>query len=48
LDIGCTPLTDAAKVTERYHRPNLGKLEIGITVDDSKAYAKPWTIQDTC
>jgi hypothetical protein len=30
LDIGCTPLTDAAKVTdaarvtERYHRPNLG------------------------
>ena len=45
LDISGTPLTDAAKVTERYHRPNFGKLDIEITVDDSKAYTKPWTIQ---
>ena len=45
LDISGTPLTDAAKVTERYHRPNFGKLDIEITVDDSKAYNKPWTIQ---
>jgi hypothetical protein len=45
LDISGTPLTDAAKVTERYRRPSFGKLEIEITVDDSKAYTKPWTIQ---
>src|ERR1700733_1203386 len=45
LDISGTPLTEAAKVTERYHRPNFGKLEIDITVDDSKAYTKPWTIR---
>jgi hypothetical protein len=45
LDISGTPLTDAAKVTERYHRPNFGKLEIDITVDDAKAYTKPWTIR---
>jgi hypothetical protein len=45
LDISGTPLTDAAKVTERYHRPNFGRLEIDITVDDSKAYTKPWTIR---
>jgi hypothetical protein len=45
LDISGTPLTDAAKVTERYHRPSFGKLEIDITVDDSKAYTKPWTIR---
>ena len=45
LDISGTPLTDAAKATERYHRPSFGKLEIEITVDDSKAYTKPWTIR---
>jgi hypothetical protein len=45
LDISGTPLTEAAKVTERYHRPNFGQLEIDVTVDDPKAYTKPWTIR---
>ena len=45
LDISGTPLTDAAKVTERYRRWNFGNLEIDITVDDPKAYTKPWSIQ---
>jgi hypothetical protein len=45
LDISGTPLTDAAKVTERYHRSSFGKLEIDVTVDDPKAYTKPWTIR---
>jgi hypothetical protein len=45
LDISGTPLTDAAKVTERFQRPSFGKLEIEITVDDPKAYTKPWTIR---
>jgi hypothetical protein len=45
LDISGTPLTDAAKVTERYHRPSFGKLEIDVTVDDAKAYTQPWTIR---
>jgi hypothetical protein len=45
LDISGTPLTDAAKVTERFRRPNFGTLEIGVTVDDPKAYTKPWSIQ---
>jgi hypothetical protein len=45
LDISGTPLTDAAKVIERYHRPSFGKLEIDVTVDDPKAYTKPWTIR---
>jgi hypothetical protein len=40
-----TPLTGAAKVTERFRRPNFGKLEIEVTVDDPKAYTKPWTVQ---
>jgi hypothetical protein len=45
LDISGTPLTDAAKVTERFRRPNFGNLEIEVTVDDPKAYTKPWSIQ---
>ena len=44
LDTGGSPLTDAAKVTEKFHRVNFGTLEIEVTVDDSKAYTKPWTI----
>lgn len=45
LDVRGTPLTSAAKITERFRRPNFGKLEIEITVDDPQAYTRPWTIQ---
>jgi hypothetical protein len=45
LDVSGTPLTDAAKVTERFRRPSFGKLEIEITIDDRKAYTKPWSIR---
>ncbi len=45
LDRTGSPLTDAAKITERFHRINYGKMEIEITVDDSKAYTKPWTVK---
>lgn len=47
LDSQGSPLTSAGKVTERIRRPNLGKLEIEITVDDPKAYTAPWTIKLT-
>lgn len=45
LDRGGSPMTDAAKITERFRRLNYGKMEIEITVDDPKAYTKPWTIK---
>ena len=45
LDRAGSPLTEAAKMTERFRRPNYGALEIELTVDDPKAYTKPWTIQ---
>lgn len=45
LDMGGSPLTEAAKVTERIRRVNYGTLDIQVTVDDSKAYTKPWTVQ---
>jgi len=44
-DVAGNPITEAAKVTERFRRPNYGTLEIEFTVDDSKAYTSPWTIK---
>jgi hypothetical protein len=44
LDINGSPFTESAKMTERFRRPNYGNLEIEITVDDPKAYTKPWTV----
>jgi len=43
LDAKGNPLTDQARTTERIRRPNFGSLEIQITVDDPKAYTRPWT-----
>jgi hypothetical protein len=45
LDVRGSPMTSAAKVTERFRRPNFGNLEIEITVDDPKAYTRPWTVK---
>jgi hypothetical protein len=45
LDRNGSPLTDAAKITERFRRVNYGRMEIEITVDDPKAYTRPWTIK---
>jgi hypothetical protein len=44
LDATGNPVTDAARITERFRRPDFGHLEIQITVDDPKAYTKPWTV----
>ena len=38
-------MTDAAKVTERFRRVDFGHLEVEITIDDPKAYTKPWTFE---
>jgi len=45
LDRNGSPMTSAAKMTERFRRVNYGKLEIEVTVDDPKAYMAPWTIK---
>ena len=44
LDVEGSPLTDSAKTIERYHRPDFGHLDIEVTIDDPKAYTKPWTV----
>ena len=42
-----SPLTDQAKITERFRRPDFGTMEINVTVNDPKAYTKPWTVKLT-
>jgi hypothetical protein len=45
LDVNGSPYTDALKMTERFRRPNFGSLEIDVTIDDKKAYTKPFTVR---
>jgi len=45
LDVRGSPYTDQAKFIERFRRPTFGRLEIDITVDDPKAYTKPFTVR---
>ena len=34
-------------MTERFRRVNVGTLELELTVDDPKAYTRPWTVKVT-
>jgi hypothetical protein len=47
LDVNGSPLTDAGKMIERFRRVNYGTLELDLTVDDPKAYTRPWTVRVT-
>jgi hypothetical protein len=44
IDRNGSPLTSAAHVTERFRRPDFGHLQIDVTVNDPKAYTRPWTV----
>ena len=44
LDVNGSPLTDRARVTERFRRTSYGTLDVEVTVDDPKAYTRPWTV----
>ncbi len=45
LDGKGDPFTDALTLTERFRRVNFGKLEIDVTIDDPKAYTRPFTVR---
>ena len=47
LDVNGSPLTEAGTMTERFRRVNVGTLELDLTVDDPKAYTRPWTVKVT-
>jgi hypothetical protein len=46
MDTNGHPLTEAAHITERFRRHDYGHMDIQITIDDPKAYTKPWTITE--
>ena len=43
LDMLGHPGTESLRVTERFSRPRIGHMDIDVTIDDPKAYTKPWT-----
>jgi len=44
LDNEGHPGSESLHVTERFHRPDYGHLDLQLTIDDPKAYTKPWTV----
>jgi len=38
------PHSDALRVTERFRRIDFGHMELTVTINDPKAFVKPWTI----
>jgi hypothetical protein len=45
LDMKGLPGTEALKVIERYTRPSIGRIFIDVTIDDPKAYTRPWDVR---
>jgi len=39
------PHSDALRVTERFRRTDFGHMQLTITINDPKAFLKPWTVQ---
>jgi hypothetical protein len=44
LDFDGHPHTESLRVTERYRRRDFGHMELQLTLEDPKAYARPWTV----
>jgi hypothetical protein len=47
LDLIGHPRTGKAHIVERFSRPELGRMNIEITIDDPGAYSKPWKIVES-
>ena len=44
IDLAGHPHTEALRVTERFRRRDAGHLDVQVTLDDPKAYTRPWTL----
>ena len=44
LDDAGHPHSDALQIIERFRRTDFGHMQLQLTIDDPKAYAKPWSI----
>jgi hypothetical protein len=44
LDNSGHPGTESMHLTERFRRPDFGHIDLQLTINDPKAYTKPWTV----
>jgi hypothetical protein len=44
LDNSGHPGTESLRLTERFHRRDFGHIDLQMTIDDPKAYTKPWKV----
>ena len=44
LDDSGHPHTEAMRSLERFHRIDFGHMDLVVTIDDRKAYTKPWSV----
>jgi hypothetical protein len=45
LDMRGLPGTESLRVIERFTRPDIGHIDIDVTINDPKAYTKPWQVR---
>jgi hypothetical protein len=45
LNVRGAAFTSGARIMEKFRRPKYGRIEIDVTIDDPKAYTKPWTVR---
>jgi Domain of unknown function (DUF3471) len=45
LDVGGHPQTESLRITERFRRRDFGHIEYELTIDDPKAFTKPFTLR---
>jgi hypothetical protein len=44
MDNAGRPHTEGLRTIERYRRRTIGTMDVTLTIDDPKAYARPWTV----
>jgi hypothetical protein len=45
LDVGGHPQTETLRITERFRRLDIGRMEYELTIDDPKAFTRPFTLR---
>lgn len=45
LDMRGLLATEELRVVERFTRPSIGRIDIDVTIDDPKAYTRPWDVK---
>ena len=45
LDVDGSYFGTTTRVTERFRRVSYGRLELDVTVEDARAYTRPWTVR---